>query len=290
MKKRDFRSLDESTQAELRRLALADLDQGDGVYAVADRYSVHYQTIRDWRRKEKELKEREYRGEKRGRAKDEQKLIAPRKEKLLLDIIKNKTPDRVGIKATLWDRRAIQALVKKKVSVSLNLQRVSVYTKRWGLSPQRPAKYASEQSDKKIKEWLREVYPRIVARAKAEGAEIHWEDETGVALATYYARGYAPRGRTPTLSLPAKRAHISMISSITNRGDVRFMLYEKGLRAGIFTTFLERLIANRRRKIFLIVDNLKVHHAKKVTAWAKERSDSLELFFPALLRSAIQSR
>lgn len=92
-----------------------------------------------------------------------------------------------------------------------------------------------------------------------------------------------------TIALPAKKARISMISSITNRGDIRFMLYKKGLKIPIFIKFLRRLIKNKKRKIFLIVDNLKVHHAKKVKAWTSEHKGEIELFFPASIRPAIQS-
>ncbi|OHA44283.1 MAG: hypothetical protein A3G59_02570 [Candidatus Taylorbacteria bacterium RIFCSPLOWO2_12_FULL_47_20] len=288
--KRDFRSLDEATQAEVRRLAFADLDRGDRIQRVADRYEVNYQTIKDWKHRRTELEKRDCFGQKRGRDEHEQKLIQPKKEEMIKTIIKNKTPDDINIEATLWDRRAIQALVKQKVGVTLNLQRVSVYAKRWGLSPQRPAKYASEQDQAKITEWLKKEYPLIRERAKAEGAEIHWEDETGIALSTYHARGYASKGNTPVISLPAKKARVSMISSITNRGDMQFMLYQKGLKAPTFITFMRRLITHRKRKIFLIVDNLRAHYAKKVEVWVTAHRDEIEIFFPASLCSAVQSR
>ena len=284
---RDFRSLDEATQAEIRRLALGDVGGGEGVKAVASHYEVHYKTVYTWRRKETVLKRRAYHGETRGRAKDEQKLISPVWEQKLQTIIKTKTPDALGIKATLWDRRALQALIQKKTKITVPLQRVSVYTKRWGFTPQRPAKYAAEQDVTKITHWLDVEYPRILARAKAEKAEIHWEDETGVALSTYHAKGYAPKGQTPQIFLPAKRARISMISSITNRGDIQFMLYPKGLNASLFIIFMKRLIAHRKRKVFLIVDNLRVHHAKAVKAWVEDHTDSIELFFPTTLRTTV---
>jgi len=286
-RKRDFRSLDEATQAEVRRLAFADIDCGDKMQRVADRYGVHYQTISDWKTHRKELEQRDCFGEKRGRQADEQKLIQPEKEKAIQGIMKDKLPDDCGIAATLWDRRAIQELVRKEAGVTLKLQRVSVYTKRWGLSPQRPTAYACEQDEEKIAAWLENTYPQIQKRAKEEGAEIHWEDETGVSLSTYYARGYAAKGKTPTIALPAKRARISMISSITNRGDLQFMLYQKGLKSRTFITFLRRLVAHRKRKIFLIADNLRVHHAKKVQEWAAANSKDIELFFPAAVCASI---
>jgi transposase len=286
---RDFRSLGEEAQAEVRRLALFDVGKGASDIIVANRYGVHYKTVYDWRRKEKALQSRYYKGEKRGREKDEQKYIKPNMELKITLLIKEKTPDELRIKATLWDRRAIQELIHKKIKVKIPLQRVSVYTKRWGLTPQRPVKYATEQDKEKIEYWLKVEYPRILERSKLEGAEIHWEDETGVALSTYYARGYAPSGITPKISLPAKRARISMISSITNRGDTQFMLYQKGLKIPIFIKFLKRLLAHRKKKIFLIVDNLRVHHAKKIQTWVELHRDEIEIFFPTLVRSTVQS-
>lgn len=284
-KKRDFRSLGEEAQAEVRRLALADVSHGARVKTTAKKYGVHYQTVYDWRRKESALKIREYKGDKRGREKDVQKYIKPSIEIQIQDIIKKKTPDKLKIQATLWDRRAIQALIKQKIHRTIPLQRVSVYTKLWGFTPQRPAKYATEQDKEKVKRWLEVEYPQIQARAKAEKAEIHWEDETGVALSTYYARGYAPKGQTPTIYMPTKKAKISMISSITNRGDIQFMLYQKGLKVPLFLTFMKRLMTHRKKKIFLIVDNLRVHHAKKVTEWLENHKKEIEIFFPASIYS-----
>lgn len=283
--KRDFRSLGEETQAEVRRLALVDTSRGIGVKATAIRYEVHYQTIYDWRRKSKLLESRNFKGEKRGREKDVQKYIRPSLELKIQNIIREKTPDKLKILATLWDRRAIQALIKLKIHKTIPLQRVSVYTKRWGYTPQRAAKYASEQNPLLVKKWLEIEYPAILARARAEKAEIHWEDETGVALSTYHARGYAPKGKTPTIYIPAKKAKISMISSITNRGDIQFMLYQKGLKVPTFLIFLKRLIAHRKRKIFLIVDNLRVHHAKKIQAWVNDHKKKIEIFFPTSIYS-----
>jgi len=48
-----------------------------------------------------------------------------------------------------------------------------------------------------IEGWLRETYPAIAARAKAEGAAIYWADETAVKEDAHWIRGFAPAGRTP---------------------------------------------------------------------------------------------
>jgi DDE superfamily endonuclease len=118
-----------------------------------------------------------------------------------------------------------------------------------------------------------------VKRAKKEKAEIHWSDETGVSNQANYGRSFAPVGATPVVRRPAKRFTQSMISSLTNRGELRFMMYDGALNAAIFLKFLRRLIRGAARKMFVIVDNLRVHKARAVKAWVEENADRIELFY-----------
>ena len=60
-----------------------------------------------------------------------------------------------------------------------------------------------------------------------------------------------------------------MISSLTNQGKLRFMIYEGAIKAPIFLNFLQRLVREAARKLFVIVDNLPVHRAHRVTAWCR---------------------
>ncbi len=70
-----------------------------------------------------------------------------------------------------------------------------------------------------------------------------------------------------------------MISAVSNRGLMRFMLYQGALNADRFIAFLRRLTKDAGQKVFLIVDNLKVHHAKKVKTWAAAHAHEIELFY-----------
>ena len=130
-----------------------------------------------------------------------------------------------------------------------------------------------------MRKWLDEEYPAIAKRAKHEGAEIHWGDETGVRSDCQHGRGYAPKGKTPVIRLSAKRASINMISSITNQGKVRFMLYQDTMNAKMFMKFIKQLIKDAERKIFLVLDNLRVHHARVVKEWLQAYTEEIELFF-----------
>ena len=76
-----------------------------------------------------------------------------------------------------------------------------------------------------------------------------------------------------------KRFSQSMISSLTNQGKLRFMIYEGALNTTIFLNFLQRLVREAARKLFVIVDNLPVHRAHRVTAWVQDNADRIELFY-----------
>src|SRR3954451_19939664 len=179
----------------------------------------------------------------------------------------------------LWTSRAVRELVERRLGKRLGLSTVPLYLRRWGMTPQKPLVRAKERSPAAVAVWLELDYPAIARRARAAGAVIHWGDETGISNQDQIGRSYAPRGKTPVVARTAKRISRSMISAVSNRGLMRFMLYEGALNAGLFIAFLRRLIKDTGQKVLLIVDNLKVHKAGKVQAWLTSRAHEVELFY-----------
>ena len=70
-----------------------------------------------------------------------------------------------------------------------------------------------------------------------------------------------------------------MISALNSQGSVRFMLYEDSMNQQRLIAFMRSLIRQAKQKIFLILDNLKVHHGKLVAKWLAGHKDKIELFF-----------
>ena len=104
-------------------------------------------------------------------------------------------------------------------------------------------------------------------------------DETAVKPEAHTRRSFAPRGKTPVVRQPARRFHSSLISAINNQGKMQWMALKEALNADLLIRFLKQLIKHRKRKIILIVDNLRVHHAKLVKGWLEEHKERIEVFY-----------
>ena len=71
---------------------------------------------------------------------------------------------------------------------------------------------------------------------------------------------------------------VNMLSAVSSEGSVRFMVYREGMDQRLIR-FMQRLTGTSERKAFLVLDNLKVHHGKLVSAWLEKRKDKIEVFF-----------
>jgi transposase len=206
-------------------------------------------------------------------------LTAEQEDQIRKEIVE-KTPDQMKLSFALWNAQAVRAYIRQCFLIVVSIRSVRRYLNRWGFTPQRLLKGAFEQRPEAVKKWLETDYPAIAARAKSEGAEIYWGDETAVPSVEHYHRGYAPKGQTPRLVLSqSKRERINFISSITNRGAMRFILYKETMTSEVLIRFMQRLIKDAGRKVFLVLDNLRVHHSKVVQAWREEHRKQIEVFF-----------
>ena len=216
---------------------------------------------------------------KRGRKLGDKRVLTPDQEKEIQKIIIDKNPNQLKLSFMLWTREAIKQLISRTYDIEIPLRTISRYLKRWGFTVKRPTKRAYEQDPARVDKWMKEEYPTIKERAKKEGAEIYWGDETGLQNNANYVRGFSPKGQAPVLTLVAKKSRINMISAINNYGTVRFMIYDETMTCQRLIEFMEGLIKDARSKVFLILDNLRVHHGKIVAAWVEENKDNIELFF-----------
>jgi transposase len=277
---RDFRQQDAATQTELRRVAVRMVHAGRTRIEAAEAVGADRHCVGAWVAAVARSGEATLVSGRPGRRPDEQKALSPEQEIRIKRLITDNCPDQLDMPFALWTREAVGMLIERETGVRLSSRStIGSYLRSWNFTPQRPKKRATERREPAVKAWLDRDYPAIVERAKAEGAEIHWGDETGVSNQANYGRSFAPKGQTPVIPRPARRFTYSMISTVTNLGTLRFMIYEGALNAFIFLNFLRRLVNDAPCKVFLIVDNLRVHWAKSVTAWVEANRDRIEVFY-----------
>jgi len=193
--------------------------------------------------------------------------------------VTGKNPLQLGFSFALWTRAMICALIAEHCGVRLSLVSVGRLLAQLGLSCQKPLWRAYQQDGSRVEQWLKKEYPRIRALAKREKAEIYFEDESGVRSDFHSGSTWAIKGQTPVVRVTGQRFSLNMISAVSPRGALRFMVVKGGVGAAVFIRFLKRLIQGAKRPIFLIVDGHPAHRAKAVTRYVSTVSQRLRLYF-----------
>ena len=207
------------------------------------------------------------------------RTLSVEQEREVQRLIRDRTPDELKMVYALWTRQAVAELIHDRYGIKLAVRTMGLYLGRWGFTPQKPMKKACEQSPAAVKKWLDVEYPVIAACARVEAAEIHWGDETGLRSDDVRGRSYAPRGQTPVIRVNNKRHGLSVISTVTNKGRMRWKTFDGALDSGVLIDFLRRLVKDAGRKVYLILDNLRVHHSKPVKTWLAEHEHETEAFY-----------
>ena len=275
----DGRSESNEVLEALRRRAVHARELGYAVVDIAAVLGVREETVSRWCCKYEGGGEAALPGDRTGRPLGSGRRLTPEQEQAIQQHIDTKIPEQLGISSALWTRQAVQELIARQAGQSVPVRTVGEYLGRWGYTPQKPVRKAYKQDPAAVTEWLEKTYPGIEKRAAQESAEIHWGDEMGVRSTCQHSRGYARPGNTPEMKVPGSRFSANMISTITNRGKVRWMIYQGKMNAAVFILFLTRLIAGASRKVFLIVDHLSVHEAAAVEEWLADKKDKIEVFY-----------
>lgn len=194
-------------------------------------------------------------------------------------LVKDKLPEQLKLSFGLWTREAVQQLILEKYGIELSRWQVGRYLKSWGYTPQKPITKAFEQNPERVKVWLEKEYPAIKKRAAKENATIYFEDEVGMRSDHQAGKSYAPKGETPVIKKTGQRFSLNMVSAISNKGHVEFMILDGTFNGGVFLEFLAQLIKYKQQKIFLVVDGHSAHKTKAINAWLAENKSRIEIFF-----------
>jgi len=281
-KKKDARHLNPSAQAAIRVQVVEYLkkkkkDKSRTQVKAAELFGLSLPGVKKIWRQYKEGGLKSIAEKKRGIK--EGKKLRGKQAAEICNLIKDKLPDQLKLPFGLWTREAVQQMILKRYGISLSRWQVGRYLKAWGYTPQKPITKAFEQKPEKVKQWLEKEYPAIKKRAQKEKAMIYFGDETGMRSDHQAGRSYAPKGQTPIIKKTGQRFSLNMISAISNRGYLLFMIIDGSFNSEVFQIFLKRMIKYSRQKIFLITDGHPAHKTKRLNEWLEENKSRIEVFF-----------
>jgi transposase len=277
MKTRDTRCLSPDAQEDLRFRVVQALRGGLRKSTAARTFGVSRTSIDHWLGIVELGNLTSLRSKPRGRPKGTR--LAPHEAATTVRLITDRCPDQLKLPFALWTRAAVQQLLAARFGLDVSVWTVGRYLARWGLTPQKPLRRAYERDPVAVQRWLDEEYPALEKQAKAENAEIHWGDQMGLRSDHQTGTSYGRRGQTPVIPGTGQRFRCNLMSTITNRGELSFMVFKENFTGAVFLQFVRRLLRLRQRKVLLIVDRHPVHLSVAVTHWLTRHAARLQVFF-----------
>lgn len=275
MKKTDGRALSHATLEEFRIRAVQRVLAGESPEAVVAALGFSRSQIYVWLRAYREggieaLRARPVPGRPR-------KLSESQLRQLRATIL-GKNPAQLRFPYALWTLAIIRQLIADRFRVALTEVQIGRILKAMGITPQRPLWRAWQQDPKRVEKWMREEYPAIRAEAQRAGAEIYFGDEAGLRSDHHAGTTWGARGVTPVVKATGARHSLNMISAISPRGTLRFMVHQGTCNAERFIRFLRRLLKGAKRPVFLIVDGHSAHRSALTRAFVAGTRGKLRLF------------
>ena len=277
MRTNDARRLDHSTLEAMRERAVRSVQDGESPEVVARVIGINRSTIYGWLA--------QYRRGGWGALKAKPLFGRPpkldgKKLKWIYDIVTQKNPLQLNFAFALWTREMVAKLIKDKFHISLSLVSVGRLLAQLGITCQRPLHRALERDAALVQQWLKQEYPKIKALARREKADFYFGDAAHMRSDHHAGRTWGKKGETPVVLSTGARYRVSLISAVTSRGYMRFMIKKKGgVNADVFIAFLRRLMIGSKNRIFLIVDRGPAHIAKKTKAFIASLGGQLRLFY-----------
>jgi transposase len=255
---------------------VGQVEEGTHPEDVAAALGLHRKTVYDWLAKYREggkdaLRARPVPGR-------PPKLGGPQLARLYA-LIAGQDPRQLQFEFALWTREMIRVLVREQFQLRLSLASVGRLLKQLGLTCQRPLFRAVEQDPKRVRQWLEQEYPSIREQARLAGADIYFGDEAGVRSDCHAGTTWGVKGKTPVVRSTGQRSSVNMISAVSARGSLRFMLTKGRVNGAVFVEFLKRLMHNASRPIFLILDGGSYHRGRLVKDYVGSLGGKLRLFF-----------
>ena len=151
----------------------------------------------------------------------------------LVDGLRDRFPEDLGVEGELWTRQGVAALVSQRYGLALSPATVGRYLRSWGVTAGSPVERACPLCAAAVARWTADTFPDVQAAATEARADVHWVGRTRL-------RGVSPAAE--------------VLSAVSTQGWARFLVLSSrtGTPAVLSREFLLRLGADRAAH--LIVD------------------------------------
>lgn len=274
----DGRTLDHKTLEQIRRMAFQRVREGEKPADVIASFGFCRTTIYKWM-KVAAGRGRGVKALRSTRGTGRPRSLTPAQERQIFRWINGRNPLQYGLDFGLWTRQIVCTLIAQKFGVRMGVTAVGALLAKLGLTPQKPLQRAYQRDPQAIERWQRESFPAIASKAKRQGAQIFFWDESGFRADSVHGKTWGVRGQTPVVRRPGQRQSISAASAVNARGGFWFQTYKGGLSGELFVTLLKRMMRHRKKPVHLIIDSLPAHKKALVRDYVKSTHGRLVLHF-----------
>jgi transposase len=202
--------------------------------------------------------------------------LAPEKLRLIPDFLWH-GPEAYGFRGDVWTCGRVVEVIAEEFGVTYSKSQVSRLLKRLGWTPQVPITRAIPRDEEAIERWRLESWPALKEKARREGRDLVFVDESGFYLLPGVVKTYGPKGRTPVVDQWQTSDHLSVMGSVTPQGLVHSLVRPtslNGLHSIEFLIHLGRLVGDR---LLVIWDGSPIHRRAEVQEFVAEAGGAIHV-------------
>ena len=206
-------------------------------------------------------------------------VIASDIDHWLKETILHSTPQDHGYDTLLWTLEILVDLLKKRFDLWVSDSTVALHLHRMKLSCQKPCYQARGQDPEKVARFLNNKFKRIQKLAKNIGADIAFEDESGMGVMTRSGRTWGEVGSPPKVVVSDQRGGYNVLSIVTPKGELIYDIEEKHIDGKRYIEFLQKVLEGRARPLIVIADNASFHRSKEIRDFVRAHRQKIRMFF-----------
>ena len=215
-------------------------------------------------------------------------FLSSEQEHVFANTIENHTPCEIGYEQEVWTQLLMIDFIEKNFGVTYSQRGVSGLCSRLNLSYQVPKKRDYRADEEQLNSWKSKKFPKIVEHAKRCGAEIIFIDESTVKSESCKTRTWGKKGKTPVIKGEVRGEKINMLCALSYSGRLNYKTTYGRINSEEFIDFLEKIKEAYKGsgRLFLILDNAKIHNSKATKAYLAKNKKKIRVFFTQICTRA----